>query len=111
MPKQKSKRALRKRVRLTGTGRLRRHHAYTRQIQHKKQPNRTRHPRHGTPASRRLWRTRSTAAARQHQLPYSRLMNGLRKAGVEINRKVLADLAVRDPVAFEQIAEVAKQAL
>ena len=37
-------------------------------------------------------------------------MNGLRKAGVEINRKVLADLAVRDPVAFAQLAEVAKQA-
>ena len=60
---------------------------------------------------RQLWITRINAAARLHQLSYSRLMNGLRKAGVEINRKVLADLAVRDPVAFEQIAEVAKQAL
>ena len=60
---------------------------------------------------RRLWITRINAAARLHQLSYSRLMNGLRKAGVEINRKVLADLAVRDPVAFEQLAEVAKQAL
>src|SRR6266568_3371695 len=54
---------------------------------------------------RRLWITRINAAARLHQLSYSRLMNGLRKAGVEINRKVLADLAVRDPVAFEQLAE------
>ncbi len=60
---------------------------------------------------RRLWITRINAAARLHELSYSRLMNGLRKAGVEINRKVLADLAVRDPVAFEQLAEVAKQAL
>ena len=60
---------------------------------------------------RRLWITRINAAARLHQLSYSRLMNGLRKAGVEINRKVLADLAVRDPVAFEHLAEVAKQAL
>src|SRR6266516_450851 len=60
---------------------------------------------------RRLWITRINAAARLHQLSYSRLMNGLRKAGVEINRKVLADLAVRDPVAFEQLTEVAKQAL
>src|SRR5438876_765374 len=60
---------------------------------------------------RRLWITRINAAARLHQLSYSRLMNGLKKAGVEINRKVLADLAVRDPVAFEQLAEVAKQAL
>ncbi|HYL56471.1 MAG TPA: 50S ribosomal protein L20, partial [Gemmatimonadales bacterium] len=60
---------------------------------------------------RRLWITRINAAARLHQLSYSRLMNGLRRAGVEINRKVLADLAVRDPAAFEQLAEVAKQAL
>src|SRR3977135_447503 len=60
---------------------------------------------------RRLWITRINAAARLHELSYSRLMNGLRKAGVEINRKVLADLAVRDPVAFEHLAEVAKQAL
>jgi len=60
---------------------------------------------------RALWITRINAAARLHELSYSRLMNGLRKAGVEINRKVLADLAVRDPVAFEQLAEVAKQAL
>src|ERR1051326_4846522 len=59
----------------------------------------------------RLSVTLINGAARQHQLSYSRLMNGLRKAGVEINRKVLADLAVRDPVAFEQLAEVAKQAL
>ena len=60
---------------------------------------------------RRLWITRINAAARLHQLSYSRLMNGLRKAGVEINRKVLADIAVRDPAAFEQLAEVAKKAL
>jgi len=60
---------------------------------------------------RRLWVTRINAAARLHDLSYSRLMNGLRKAGVEINRKVLADLAVRDPGAFEQLAEVAKKAL
>src|ERR1700746_675217 len=43
---------------------------------------------------RRLWITRITAAARLHELSYSRLMNGLRRAGVEINRKILADLAV-----------------
>jgi len=60
---------------------------------------------------RRLWITRINAAARLHELSYSRLMNGLRRAGVEINRKVLADLAVRDPVAFGQLAEVAKKAL
>ncbi len=60
---------------------------------------------------RRLWITRINAAARLHALSYSRLMNGLRRAGVEINRKVLADLAVRDPAAFQQLAEVATQAL
>ena len=60
---------------------------------------------------RRLWITRINAAARLHELTYSRLMNGLRKAGVEVNRKILADLAVRDPVAFEQLVEVAKRAL
>ena len=60
---------------------------------------------------RRLWITRINAAARLHALSYNRLMNGLRKAGVEINRKILADLAVRDPEAFQQLAEVAKKAL
>jgi len=60
---------------------------------------------------RRLWITRINAAARLHDLSYSRLMNGLRRAGVEVNRKILADLAVRDPQAFEHLAEVAKKAL
>lgn len=60
---------------------------------------------------RRLWITRINAAARLHALSYNKFMNGLRKAGVEVNRKVLADLAVRDPVAFEQLAEVAKKSL
>ena len=60
---------------------------------------------------RRLWITRINAAARIHELSYSRLMNGLRRAGVEVNRKILADLAVRDPQAFEHLAEVAKKAL
>jgi large subunit ribosomal protein L20 len=60
---------------------------------------------------RRLWITRINAAARLHELSYSRLMSGLKRAGVEINRKVLADLAVREPDAFKQLAEVAKQAL
>jgi large subunit ribosomal protein L20 len=57
---------------------------------------------------RALWITRINAAARLHGLSYNRLMSGLRKAGVEINRKVLADLAVRDADAFSRIAEVAK---
>lgn len=57
---------------------------------------------------RALWITRINAAARQHGLSYSRLMDALRRAGVEVNRKILADLAVRDADAFAAIAEVAK---
>jgi large subunit ribosomal protein L20 len=57
---------------------------------------------------RSLWITRINAAARLHGLSYSRFMAALKKAGVEINRKVLADLAVRDLDAFAKIAEVAK---
>jgi len=58
---------------------------------------------------RSLWIIRINAAARMHDLSYSRFMAGLKKAGVDINRKVLADLAVRDPAAFGELAEVAKQ--
>jgi len=60
---------------------------------------------------RRLWVVRINAAARTYDLSYSRFMSGLKKAGVEINRKMLADLAVRDPAAFGELAEVAKQSL
>ncbi len=57
---------------------------------------------------RRLWIVRINAAARMHDLSYSRFMDGLRKAGIEIDRKVLADLAVREPAAFEQLAGAAR---
>ena len=60
---------------------------------------------------RRLWIVRINAAARQHELSYNRFINGLHQAGCEINRKVLADLAVNDPESFGQLAEVARQAL
>lgn len=59
---------------------------------------------------RRLWITRINAAARLNDLSYNQLMNGLKKAGIEINRKVLADLAVRDAPAFAKIAAMAKAA-
>jgi large subunit ribosomal protein L20 len=59
---------------------------------------------------RALWITRINAAARMHGLSYSRLMAGLKTAGVEINRKVLADLAVQDIEAFGKIADLAKAA-
>ncbi|HVM42610.1 MAG TPA: 50S ribosomal protein L20 [Gemmatimonadales bacterium] len=58
---------------------------------------------------RRLWITRINAAAREHDLSYNVFMNGLKRAGVEINRKVLADLAVKDPQAFAKLTELAKQ--
>ena len=60
---------------------------------------------------RRLWITRINAAARINGLSYSVFMNGLKKAGVELDRKVLADMAVSDPDAFAQLVEVAKAAL
>lgn len=60
---------------------------------------------------RRLWIARINAAARSNGLSYSRMISGLRKAGVEINRKVLADLAVNDRQAFGQLVEKAKGGL
>src|SRR6058998_2084711 len=60
---------------------------------------------------RRLWITRINAGARQNDLSYNAFMNGLRKAGVEIDRKILADLAVHDPSAFTALAEMARTAL
>ena len=60
---------------------------------------------------RRLWITRINAAARLNGISYSKMMNGLKVAGIEINRKVLADLAVKDPAAFAALAEEAKKAL
>lgn len=59
---------------------------------------------------RQLWITRINAAARQHGLSYSRFIAGLRAAGVEVDRKILADLAVRDPGAFAALVEVARGA-
>jgi large subunit ribosomal protein L20 len=57
---------------------------------------------------RRLWITRINAAARLNDLSYNQLVSGLRKAGVEINRKLLADIAVRDAEGFAKLAELAK---
>lgn len=60
---------------------------------------------------RRLWITRINAAARMNGLSYNRFIQGLRHAGVEINRKMLADLAVRDEKAFGELVAVAKASL
>lgn len=58
---------------------------------------------------RRLWITRINAAARLEGTTYSQLVAGMRKAGIELDRKVLADLAVRDPQGFKAVVERAKQ--
>jgi large subunit ribosomal protein L20 len=60
---------------------------------------------------RRLWIQRINAAARREGLSYNQFVSGCRKAGIELDRKVLADLAVSDPASFGKIAEQAKSAL
>ncbi len=60
---------------------------------------------------RGLWIIRINAAARENEISYSRLISGLKKAGNDINRKMLADIAVTDPTAFRHLVGVAKQAL
>ncbi|ECP7276166.1 50S ribosomal protein L20 [Campylobacter jejuni] len=60
---------------------------------------------------RRLWIVRINAACRLNDLSYSRFINGLKKAGIELDRKILADLAMNDAAAFAKIVEVAKKAL
>jgi large subunit ribosomal protein L20 len=60
---------------------------------------------------RRLWIVRINAAARENGLSYNQLINGLHKADIQLDRKVLADLAVKDPAAFAKVAERAKSAL
>ena len=60
---------------------------------------------------RRLWIVRINAAARLNGLSYSRMVNGLLKAGVQVDRKMLSEIAIHDAAAFSQIAEVAKGAL
>jgi large subunit ribosomal protein L20 len=57
---------------------------------------------------RKLWIIRINAAAREHGLSYSRFISGLQMAGVNLDRKILADLAVRDPAAFSQLASMAQ---
>ncbi|HED5553802.1 TPA: 50S ribosomal protein L20 [Campylobacter jejuni] len=60
---------------------------------------------------RRLWIVRINAACRLNDLSYSRFINGLKKAGIELDRKILADLAMNDSAAFAKIVEAAKKAL
>lgn len=59
---------------------------------------------------RKLWIARINAGARQNGITYSKMINGLKKSGITINRKMLADLAITDAKAFTQLAEIAKKA-
>ncbi|MEO0562262.1 MAG: 50S ribosomal protein L20 [Chloroflexota bacterium] len=58
---------------------------------------------------RRLWITRINAATRLHGMPYSRFIYGLKQANIELDRKVLADMAVRDPQSFEKVVSLAQE--
>jgi len=60
---------------------------------------------------RRLWISRINAAARQHGLPYSRFINGLKQANIEIDRKMLAEMAVNDEQAFAELVDIAREEL
>lgn len=60
---------------------------------------------------RRLWIARINAAVRPHDVSYSRFINGLKAAGIDVDRKILADMAVHDPAAFTSLVEQAKAAL
>ena len=60
---------------------------------------------------RRLWIARINAAARVNGMSYSRFIDGLKKADIQVNRKILADLAVNDPAAFAKLVEAAKKAI
>lgn len=60
---------------------------------------------------RRLWISRISAACKQNDINYSRFMNGLKKAGVELNRKMLSEIAIADPEGFKQFIEKARAAL
>ena len=60
---------------------------------------------------RKLWIARINAGARMNGISYSKMMNGLRVSGIEINRKILSDMAIHDPSGFTQLAETAKKAV
>jgi large subunit ribosomal protein L20 len=70
-----------------------------------------RHRRQRKGEFRRLWIVRIGAACRQHDMTYSQFMHGLSVAEIEIDRKMLADIAVRDPDAFERLVEVSRGAV
>ncbi|MCL2491150.1 MAG: 50S ribosomal protein L20 [Coriobacteriia bacterium] len=106
----KKRRAMMKRARGYYGAKSRSYRAAKEQVQHSLQYQ-YRDRRNKKRDIRRLWITRINAASRQHDLSYSRFMHGLKLAGVELDRKVLADLAVNEPASFAKLVEIAKAAL
>ena len=110
--KMKSHRGACKRFKLTGSGKVKRNKAYKGHILTKKTAKRKRRLRKATVLTsaeyRRLWIARINAAARLNDISYSKLMNGLRVAGIEINRKMLSEMAIYDAAGFTKLCEVAK---
>jgi large subunit ribosomal protein L20 len=58
---------------------------------------------------RQIWIVRLNAAVREHDMSYSRFINGMKKAGIEINRKMLSEMAIKDPASFKSLVELAKK--
>jgi len=98
MPKMKTHRGAAKRYQVTGSGKIRRRKAWEYQYTSRKLKKRD---------FRSLWIVRINAACRENGTTYSRLIHALGEAGVELDRKVLADMAVNDPGAFKKLAELA----
>src|SRR5206468_4279022 len=122
MPKMKTHSGTAKRFRLTGTGKVMRRRANRGHLFEKKSSRLTRRlygevtlaPRDRKDRKgnfRRLWIQRINAAARANGMTYNRFVQGLRIAGVEVDRRMLAELAVADETAFSALVEVAKKAL
>lgn len=78
------------------------HHAWLYQYRHRKEKKRD---------FRTLWNTRIGAAASEHDFSYSKLIHGLKRAGVSLNRKMLSDIAVADPDGFKSLVEVSRKAI
>src|ERR671918_786232 len=116
MPKTKTSSGAKKRFKVTGAGRILRRHAMKSHNLAKEQVDRSlvyayRDRKVKKRTFRSLWIIRINAAARANGLSYNRFMAGVRLAGIELDRKSLADLAVSDPAAFTVVAERAKAAL
>ena len=145
MPKMKSHSGLKKRLKRTGSGKLKRSHAYVSHLSHNKTHKQKKHLAKATLVHasdykriksrlaheqvmhslaysyrdrrqvkrdmRKLWIARINAAARLNNISYSKLMHGLKLANVEINRKMLSEVAICDPKGFTEIVNTAKKAL